>query len=227
MQTPDIIIAVDGGASTGKSTFARSLAAELGFQYLDSGAIYRCVTHFALQRKLIDSSGAVSPELENVLGELDFSFSPEGHACIDGKSVERSIRSLKVSSRVSVISALPYVRRFVDEILHRLGSCGRLVMDGRDIGTTVFPNAELKIFVTASEQVRAKRRYDEMLSKGETPTMEEVLANLRERDYIDSHRATSPLRKADDAFVLDNSDLTVREEIIWTLGLIRGKFGIL
>lgn len=227
MHIPDIIIAVDGGASTGKSTFARRLAAELGFLYLDSGALYRTVTLFAIEEGLAGPDGLDAGELEKRLPGLDLSFSADGKACLGGRCVEDSIRSMEVSSYVSPVSTLPCVRAFVDEKLHAFGRNGRIVMDGRDIGTTVFPQAQLKIFMTASYEVRARRRYDEMLAKGKNPSMDEVMRNLRERDYMDSHRETSPLRRAEDAFVLDNSSMDIESEVIWTLGLIRGKFSIL
>ena len=140
---------------------------------------------------------------------------------------EKEIRTLEVSSHVSPVSAIGFVREFVDSKLHAFSEGGRVIMDGRDIGTTVFPNAQLKIFMTATDQVRAQRRYDEMIAKGETPTFEEVLANLRERDYIDSHREVSPLTQAPDAFVLDNTEMTLHEELVWIQGLIQGRFGIL
>ena len=143
------------------------------------------------------------------------------------RCIEQQIRTMEVSAQVSPVAAVPYVREWVDEKLHEFGRRGRIVMDGRDIGTAVFPNAELKIFMTASEQVRAQRRYDELVAKGETPLLEEVVQNLRERDYIDSHRETAPLRRATDAFELDNSDMTFEEELAWVQGLIQGKFGIL
>lgn len=143
------------------------------------------------------------------------------------RCIEAEIRSMGVSSQVSPIAAVPYVRKWVDERLHFLAASGRVVMDGRDIGTSVFPNAELKIYMTARDEVRAQRRFDEMKAKGGNPVFEEVLANLRERDYIDSHRSTSPLRKAEDAFELDNSDMTMAEELSWVQGLIQGRFGLL
>jgi len=226
MEYPDIIIAVDGCSSTGKSSFARALAATLGFLYLDSGALYRTVTLFAREQGLISRLGKVDPALEGLLPSIDIHFNADGKACIGPRCVDPAIRTMEVSSLVSPVSALPYVRQFVDSLLHRFGSAGRIVMDGRDIGTTVFPDAQLKIFMTASEEVRARRRYDELVAKGEHPSLEEVVANLRERDYIDSHRETSPLRQAPDAFVLDNSSMSIPEEVAWTLGLIRGRFDL-
>lgn len=226
MKVPDIIIAIDGYSSTGKSSFARKVAAELDFVYLDSGAVYRAVTLFAQENGLVSPSGEVNAELEKRLSGLEVHFGKDG-IHMGGRLVERRIRSLEVSSQVSVISAIPYVRAFVDAHLHEWGRQGRIVMDGRDIGTTVFPEAQVKIFMTASENVRARRRYDELRSKGDETTLEEVEANLRERDHIDSHRETSPLRQAPDAFVLDNSDMTFEEELAWIRGLIQGKFTIL
>lgn len=224
---PDIIIAVDGCSSTGKSSFAKELARAFGFLYLDSGALYRGVTLFAQEKGLISEDNLISDELEQALEGLDLHFGEGGFLYISQRCIESEIRGMKVSSQVSPISALSYVRAYVDERLHLLSSGGRVVMDGRDIGTTVFPHAELKIFMTARDEVRAKRRFDEMLAKGGNPVYEEVLANLKERDYIDSHRSVSPLRQADDAFVLDNSDMTMKEELSWIMGVIQGKFGIL
>lgn len=224
---PDIIIAVDGCSSTGKSSFAKEVARTFGFLYLDSGALYRGVTLFAQEKGLISEDNLISDELEQALEGLDLHFGEGGFLYISQRCIESEIRGMKVSSQVSPISALSYVRAYVDERLHLLSSGGRVVMDGRDIGTTVFPHAELKIFMTARDEVRAKRRFDEMLAKGDNPVYEEVLANLKERDYIDSHRSVSPLRQADDAFVLDNSDMTMKEELSWIMGVIQGKFGIL
>ncbi|MBS7273781.1 MAG: (d)CMP kinase [Bacteroidales bacterium] len=223
---PDIIIAIDGYSSTGKSSFAKLVAAGFGFLYLDSGALYRGVTLFAQRMGLIGEDNVVSDALETALEGLDLHFSAEGKTCIGEDCVESEIRSMKVSSQVSPIAAVPYVRAFVDRKLHELASSGRVVMDGRDIGTTVFPNAQIKVFMTASLEVRARRRYDEMVAKGETPDLEQVVANLQERDYIDSHRSTSPLRQAADAFVLDNSQMSMGEELAWLRGVVQGKFGI-
>lgn len=226
MTIPDIIIAIDGYSSTGKSSFAKLVAAGFGFLYLDSGALYRGVTLFAQRMGLIGEDNVVSDALETALEGLDLHFSAEGKTCIGEDCVESEIRSMKVSSQVSPIAAVPYVRAFVDRKLHELASSGRVVMDGRDIGTTVFPNAQIKVFMTASLEVRARRRYDEMVAKGETPDLEQVVANLQERDYIDSHRSTSPLRQAADAFVLDNSQMSMGEELAWLRGVVQGKFGI-
>jgi len=227
MEIPDIIIAVDGFSSTGKSSFAKLIAKEFGFLYLDSGALYRGVTLFAQEERLISRMNVISPELQAALSGLDLHFNESGKTCMGARCIERQIRTMEVSSQVSPIAAEPYVRAFVDEKLHEFGSKGRVVMDGRDIGTAVFPGAQLKLFMVASEEVRARRRYDELVAKGETPVLEEVVANLRERDYIDSHRKTNPLRRADDAFVLDNSGMSFGEELAWVRGVIQGKFGIL
>lgn len=226
MTIPDIIIAIDGYSSTGKSSFAKLVASGFGFLYLDSGALYRGVTLFAQRMGLIGEDNVVSDALETALEGLDLHFSAEGKTCIGEDCVESEIRSMKVSSQVSPIAAVPYVRAFVDRKLHELASSGRVVMDGRDIGTTVFPDAQIKVFMTASLEVRARRRYDEMVAKGETPDLEQVVANLQERDYIDSHRSTSPLKQAADAFVLDNSQMSMGEELAWLRGVVQGKFGI-
>jgi len=227
MNVPDIIIAVDGYSSTGKSTLAKKIARKFGFLYLDSGALYRGVTLFAQEERLINKLGTVAPELQEALGTLDLHFDAEGRLCMGPRCIEQQIRSMEVSSQVSPVAAVPYVREWVDAKLHEFGRRGRIIMDGRDIGTAVFPDAQLKIFMTASEEVRAQRRYDELVAKGETPLLEEVVQNLRERDYIDSHRQTAPLRRAEDAFELDNSDMSFEEELAWVQGLIQGKFGIL
>lgn len=227
MNIPDIIIAVDGYSSTGKSSFAKLVAKKFGFTYLDSGALYRGVTLFAQEEGLISKIGRISPALEGALASLDLHFEQGTRTFMGQRCIEDRIRTMEVSSQVSPIAALPYVRAFVDAKLHAMAAGGRVVMDGRDIGTTVFPNAELKIFMTASPEVRAKRRFDELAAKGEHPIYEEVLENLRERDYMDSHRETSPLVRAADSFELDNSDMTMDQELAWIQGLIQGKFGIL
>lgn len=227
MRFPDITIAIDGYSSTGKSTFARLIAKHFDFLYLDSGALYRGVTLFAQEQGLIAPDNTIDPALEKALEGLNLHFEPGTVLHMGERNIEKQIRTMEVSSQVSPIAAVPYVRGYVDERLHAFSAAGRVVMDGRDIGTTVFPNAEIKIFMTARPEVRAQRRFDELVSKGETPVFEEVLKNLQERDYIDSHRETSPLRRAADAFELNNSEMTLTEEIAWVEGLIRGKFGLL
>ena len=230
MHIPDIIIAVDGYSATGKSSVAKLVAKQFGFLYLDSGALYRGVTLYALKNGLIDpEKGIDEAALQQALGHLDLTFraGDGGGTYMGGRRIEEEIRTLEVSSWVSPVSAIPFVRQYVDERLHALARHGRVIMDGRDIGTTVFPDADIKVFKVASDEIRAKRRYNELVAKGETPTMEAVLKNLKERDYIDSHRETSPLRRAEDAFVMDDTDMTLHEEVVWFEGLIRGKYGIL
>lgn len=231
MTVPDIIIAVDGYSSTGKSTLAKMIASRFSLLYLDSGALYRGVTLFARENGLIDKDSNIDlPALEKALETFDLHFvqTPEGSLThIGRRCVEKEIRSLEVANQVSPISAVPFVRAFVDNKLHEAGAAGRVVMDGRDIGTTVFPNAGLKIFMTASVEVRTQRRFDEMVAKGGNPDFEEVKKNLLDRDWIDSHRETSPLSRAADAFILDNSEMTLGEELAWVEGIIRGRFGIL
>lgn len=227
MTVPDIIIAVDGFSSTGKSSFAKLVAKKFDFTYLDSGALYRGVTLFAQENGFVDANDVIDDALKDALAGLELHFGAEGKLFMGDRCIEKEIRSLAVSNQVSPVAAVPFVRAWVDERLHKFGEQGRVVMDGRDIGTAVFPNAQLKIFMTAREEVRAQRRYDEMVAKGETPTMEEIVANLKERDYTDSHRATNPLRQAEDAFVMDNSEMTFGEELVWIQGVIQGKFGIL
>ena len=232
MTLPDITIAVDGFSATGKSTFAKLVAKDFGFLYLDSGAMYRAVTLFAQENGMIDADANIDLDaLKKALDKgIDIHFEHTEDGCktfIGDRCVEKDIRTMGVPSQVSPVSAVPFVRNFVDDKLHAFSAAGRVIMDGRDIGTTVFPNAEVKIFMTARPEVRAQRRFDELVQKGENPVMEEVVKNLEERDYIDSHREVSPLSRAADAFVMDNSDMTLHEETVWMLGLLQGKFGIL
>ncbi len=230
MIVPDIIIAIDGYSSTGKSSFAKLVATAFSFLYLDSGALYRAVTLFALRNHFIAEDGTIDTKLlKEHLNEAAISFksTPSGNrTCLGEECIEQEIRTLEVSRHVSPIAALPMVRNFVDEKLREFGKAKRIVMDGRDIGTTVFPNAEIKIFMTADTQIRAQRRFDELKQKGENPVFEDVIKNLLERDYIDSNRETSPLVQAQDAFVLDNSHLNMNEELAWLQGVIQGKLGI-
>ncbi len=231
MNVPDIIIAVDGFSATGKSTFAKMVAKEFSFLYLDSGAMYRGVTLFAMEKGLIARDGTIDESaLESVIESLELHFRNDDGATrlyLGDRCIESEIRSLAVSSHVSPISAIPFVRAYVDRRLRAFSEGGRVIMDGRDIGTTVFPNAELKVFMVADAEVRAQRRYDEMVAKGETPVFEDIVKNLTERDYIDSHREASPLRRPEDAYVMDNTHMTLHEELVWVLGVIQGKFGIL
>ena len=223
---PDIIIAVDGFSSTGKSTFAKLIAKEFAFLYLDSGAMYRGVTLAGMEAGVIGDGKIDEEGLRKIIGPLQLHFRQEDgntRLYLGERCIETEIRGWDVSQYVSPVSAIPWVRNWVDERLHAFSEGGRVIMDGRDIGTTVFPNAELKIFMTADPAVRAQRRYDELVAKGETTTLEEVLANLQDRDYRDSHRPTSPLRQADDAYVLDNTHMTLHEEVVW----LQGKFDLL
>lgn len=225
MQIPDIIIAIDGYSSTGKSSFAKIIANEFSFLYLDSGALYRGVTLFAIENGYIGDDNTINvPELEKGMETLDLHFG-EGGTYIGDRCIEQEVRSMMVASKVSPIATVAEVRDFVDRKLREFGKAKRVVMDGRDIGTTVFPDAELKIFMTADPLVRAERRADEMRAKGLEVNIEDVLANLQERDYIDSHREVSPLSKADDAIVLDNSYMNMEQQLEWLKGIIAEKFG--
>ena len=225
MQVPDIIIAIDGYSSTGKSSFAKIIANEFSFLYLDSGALYRGVTLFAMENAYIDDANVIDAAgLEAALEGVDLHFGAEG-TYIGDRCIENEIRSMAVASKVSPIATVPEVRNYVDRKLREFGAKKRVVMDGRDIGTTVFPDAELKIFMTADPLVRAQRRAAEMNAKGDAADIQSVLNNLQERDYIDSHREASPLSKADDAIVLDNSEMTMDDQMAWLRGIITERFG--
>ena len=216
-----IIIAVDGHSSCGKSTMAKTLAAKIGYTYIDTGAMYRAVTLYALRRGFIKGSSIDEESLRREITQIRIAFGKDSdgfqYTILNGENVESEIRGMEVSENVSPISAIGFVREAMTAEQRRMGSGGAVIMDGRDIGTTVFPEAELKIFVTASDEIRARRRYDELRQKGQDPDYDEVLKNIRERDYIDSHRAVSPLRKADDAIVLDNSQMTITEQDEWLM----------
>jgi cytidylate kinase len=217
-----IIIALDGHSSCGKSTMAKALAKKIGYIYVDTGAMYRTVTLFALRNNVFNGTELDATKLEALLPQVNVSFvlDPETNlplACLNGEIVEQEIRTMEVSSRVSPIAALPFVRTLLTKMQQQMGDAKGIVMDGRDIGTAVFPNAELKIFVTASAEVRAQRRYDELTAKGEDVTYEEILKNVQERDYIDSHREVAPLKQAADALVLDNSNMTREEQNEWLM----------
>lgn len=223
---PKITIAIDGYSSTGKSTIAKELARKLGYVYVDTGAMYRAVTLYAIEKGMVTPQGIdkqqLVKDLQNI--ELSFCFNEEkGYAeiYVNGVNVEHKIRGLEVSNLVSKIAELSEVRKKLVAQQQQFGIEKGVVMDGRDIGTVVFPNAELKVFMTASAEVRAKRRYNEMLSKGEKVTFEEVLKNVQMRDDIDTHREDSPLRKAEDAIEIDNSELTKEEQFqkIYTLAI--------
>ncbi len=225
MQVPDIIIAIDGYSSTGKSSFAKIVANEFSFLYLDSGALYRGVTLFAIENGYITDDCRIDVSgLDRALESLDLHFGEDG-TYIGERCIEKEIRSLAVAEKVSPIATVAQVRSFVDKKLREFGSRKRVVMDGRDIGTTVFPDAELKIFMTADPMIRAERRAAEMRAKGDKVDIEEVLKNLQERDYIDSHREVSPLTQAPDAIVLDNSHMTMDDQMTWLKSVISERFG--
>ena len=222
--SPKIIVAIDGFSSSGKSTMARELARRVGYLYIDSGAMYRAVTLFALRNGLINSDGTVkSEELIPSLQNLDISFQPSvgedgvQHTLLNGEDVENEIRSLEVSNHVSPIAVIPEVRERMVALQQNFGTKKGIVMDGRDIGTTVFPYAELKVFVNADVHERARRRWKELSQKGLDIRFEEVLENLKERDLIDSTREVSPLRKAEDAIELDNGAVTHEEQMEWLM----------
>ena len=227
-----ITIAIDGHSSCGKSTMAKDLAREIGYIYIDSGAMYRCCTLFALQQGLILPDGSIqTDELERRMPEIQVSFRLNAETgrpdtYLNDVCVEREIRTMEVSSHVSPIAALPFVRAAMTAQQQLMGREGGIVMDGRDIGTAVFPNADLKIFMTADAEIRAQRRVKQMEEAGQHPRFEDILKNVQERDYIDSHRAMNPLRKADDAIVLDNSHMTVEEQMVWLDGILRERFNI-
>jgi cytidylate kinase len=217
-----ITIAIDGHSSCGKSTMAKDLAREVGYVYVDTGAMYRSVTLYALRNGLFTDDGIKEDELRQQMHNIQISFKfnaetgrPDTY--LNGELVEDKIRTMEVSNHVSPIATLGFVREAMVAQQQQMGKDKGVVMDGRDIGTVVFPDAELKIFVTASAEVRAKRRYDELKGKGMEANFDEILKNVQERDYIDSHREVSPLKKADDAIELDNSNMTIPEQKEWLM----------
>ena len=218
-----ITIAIDGHSSCGKSTMAKELARKLGYIYVDTGAMYRTVTLYAMRNNLFTADGEVkTDELQKQMNNIKVSFcinkeTGRPDACLNDECVENIIRSIEVSNHVSKIAAIPFVREAMVEQQRRMGAEKGIVMDGRDIGTTVFPDAELKIFVTASAKVRAQRRYEELQQKGMPADFDDILKNVEERDYIDSHREVSPLRQAEDAILLDNSNMTIPQQNEWLM----------
>lgn len=218
-----IVIAIDGYSSCGKSTMAKDLAREVGYIYVDTGAMYRAVTLFAMRNGVFDAEGNIDEaQLKALLPDVKLTFKLNSETklpevCLNGECVERNIRTLEVSQHVSPIAALPFVREKLVEQQQAMGKEKGIVMDGRDIGTVVFPDAELKIFVTASAEIRAQRRFKELEAKGMPANFDEILQNVEQRDYIDTHRETSPLRQADDALVLDNSHLTIADQKVWLM----------
>ena len=218
-----IVIAIDGFSSNGKSTMAKSLAKQIGYIYIDSGAMYRAVTLYCIQQNLFEdgklNESRLHDEIKNI--KIEFHLNKDTGApdtYLNGEKVESAIRSMEVSSRVSIVSAIPFVRHAMVALQQKMGESKGIVMDGRDIGTVVFPDAEMKVFVTADATIRAQRRFDELRSKGNTETtFDEVLENLKSRDHMDQTRAESPLIKADDAILLDNSHMTIDEQMQWLL----------
>ena len=221
-----IIIAIDGYSSCGKSTMAKDLARTIGYTYIDTGAMYRAVTLYAMRHNLIEGDKVDADALAAQMDNIRITFGRDEATSLpftrlNGENVEREIRSLAVSAHVSPVSALPFVRSALTRQQQEMGRAGGVVMDGRDIGTAVFPDATLKVFVTASAEVRAQRRYDELKAKGMEASFEDILKNVKERDYIDSHRDIAPLRQATDALVLDNSHMTIPEQKEWLLNEFR------
>ena len=224
-----ITIAIDGFSSCGKSTMAKDLAKKLGYVYVDTGAMYRAVTLYAMRNRLFNADGSVkTADLERQMNKINITFKLNKTAerpdtYLNNELVENDIRTLEVSNHVSQIAAVPFVREAMVAQQQRMGKDKGVVMDGRDIGTTVFPEAELKVFVTASAEGRAQRRYDELKEKGMPADFNDILKNVQERDYIDSHREVSPLRKAPDAIELDNSHMTIAEQSAWLMEQVEQK----
>lgn len=231
-----ITIAIDGHSSCGKSTMAKQLAKQIGYVYVDTGAMYRAVTLYAMRNGMFPDEGIREGELEKAVKngdiQISFRFNPNTgrpDTYLNNEKVEDEIRQMAVSNRVSRIAALPFVRALLTEQQQAMGKEKGIVMDGRDIGTAVFPQAELKIFVTASAKVRAQRRYDELMNKAKSEeekaklNFDEILKNVEERDYLDSHRESSPLRQAEDAVVLDNSEMTIEEQNVWLMEKFQEK----
>lgn len=222
-----LIIAVDGFSSCGKSTMAKALAKTLGYTYIDSGAMYRALTLFCLQNGLLKDGKLDEATLKAKLDTIEITFknNAEGasQSFLNGVNVEREIRALEVSNGVSLVSAVPFVREAMVDLQRKASVGGGVVMDGRDIGTVVFPHADLKIFVTADASIRAQRRYDELVEKGQPEDFKALLENIEMRDMLDQTRAVSPLRKADDAIELDNGKITIEEQDAWLLALVNNK----
>ncbi len=215
-----LVIAIDGHSSCGKSSFAKAIAKELGYLYVDSGAMYRAITLFAMRKGYVKDGKADAAALEGQLSNIDLDFRFNAKASVyetflDGENIEKSIRNMEVSENVSEVSKIKAVRTWLVGLQRKLGEIKGIVMDGRDIGTVVFPNAEIKIFMTASLEVRAERRYNELQEKGIPVSMQDIMENLSQRDYTDQNRSESPLRKANDAIVLDNSNMTPEQQMEW------------
>lgn len=225
-----LIIAVDGYSSCGKSTFAKAIAKELNYLYIDSGAMYRAVTLFCIRKDYINKSTVKEKEISESMSEIHirFRYNPDidqYETYLDGENVETEIRQVEVSSMVSIISKIRTVRERLVEMQREIGMMKGIVMDGRDIGTVVFPDAEIKIFMIADEEIRAERRYKELQEKGINVEFQDILKNVAERDAIDSGREISPLKKADNAYLLDNSHMTVSQQMEWFREILKNKFG--
>lgn len=218
----NLIIAIDGFSSCGKSTIAKDLAKKLNYRYIDSGAMYRAITYYSIINNLINGDKIDENKLLNNLSniEIDFKYnvkSKQNEIILNGENIEDKIRGIKVSEKVSIVSKIKKVREFLVKQQRKMGEQKQIVMDGRDIGTVVFPNADIKFFMTANAQIRAKRRFDELSSKGEKVSFDEIKKNILERDYLDQNRKESPLKKANDAIILDNSNLSKQEQLNWIL----------
>lgn len=226
MTNRKIVIAIDGHSSCGKSTIAKAVAARFGYIFIDSGAMYRAVTLYALRNNLVTNGDVKKQELISALQQIKIEFRynssfQKSDTYLNGENVEEEIRQLPVSQNVSPVATIAEVRASMVLLQKEMGKNKGIVMDGRDIGTVVFPDAELKLFVTASAEIRAKRRFDELTAKGEDVSYAEILQNVQERDHIDSTREASPLKKADDALVLDNSNITREEQLEWVIGKVQ------
>lgn len=218
----NIIIAIDGYSSSGKSSMAKSLAKKIGYRYIDSGAMYRAVTLYAMRNRFINEKNIDTQALINSLSDISIDFQvniDKQHTLLNGEDVENEIRQMDVSNNVSSVAAIPEVRHALVAMQQALGKDKGIVMDGRDIGTTVFPNAEMKVFVNASAETRAQRRYLELTEKGQDVSYQAILENVKNRDHLDETRSESPLRKADDAIPLDNSTMSIAEQDEWLLNL--------
>jgi cytidylate kinase len=229
MNNKGIIIAIDGHSSTGKSTFAREIALRYDLTYIDTGALYRGITLIALENNIFNpGSSDEESKLSEILSQACFQFlsgkkGKENELHINGRNVEKEIRSIRIAEKVSIYAAMPYIREFVDSLLKDWGKKGGVVMDGRDIGTVVFPDADIKIFMTASAEIRAQRRYRQMQQNGEIPDYRTILKNVKERDFLDETRKTAPLKMAKDAILLDNSNMTQEDQMRWIEQIIDQK----
>ncbi len=228
----DLTIAIDGYSSCGKSTLAKEIAKNLNYVYVDSGAMYRAVTLYMMNKGILKDGAFITDQVINALKDIDISFqfdpkNGKSETCLNGENIEKDIRTSLISKHVSVISAVAEVREKLVQLQQKMGEKGGVVMDGRDIGTVVFPNAEVKLFMTASNYVRAQRRYAELIEKGENIGLDEVAKSLERRDHIDMNREISPLRKAEDAIEIDNSELTREQQLAQTMEIILSKKDLL